>query len=391
MKDSRVWFIAVALAFLVKQAFYLPSYGDFGFNDTTSEQLTYHATQSFVRDGLAASAGLPVYHFVTESPMQAELLKTGIYTHFLPGPEYALWCWTKLAGSAKSGLWLARLFTTLLTFGATLLFAHAAGRALFPNVAWAQSLIAGAIFFAPGIYAWAPTIYGNIHSSVAILLSLTLAVRCLEEAGPMARKSWRWAFLAAIAIGFYSNEMLLEGAFAVFFAPLVLLLMFEPSPERTRRARGLALALGLGLIAAFVIHLFQVAAVLNSFANACLDQFGTFITRSENRGGTRLQIIGNFSQHAGGQFRVSALNMLVFGSCFIALWHAPKAHKARWIGALFLSCVAGYLFPFVLKGHSEVHYWRVPRAFLIEFAVFLLVIVESFKNYRDTRGRMKAY
>lgn len=386
-RKLQTWFfIFVALGFLVKVAFGYPMAFQRGYNDTTSEALTVDATHIFVEQGFKPSAGLVIYKSLkTEGPLAEFLQKTGIYTHFFPGPEYALSIPFSLVKDERVAIALGRIPPLMLVFLSILLFAWLCEARTFNNWAWGKSILAAWIFSTPGIYSWAPSIYGHGYSTACVFFGLCLGLKSGDE---LSRKSAKWLRALAFMLGFTVIYMLLEGVLIAVAAPLVGSLLYARS-KKPREGLILSVFVGLGVASAFLVHFIQVAVALGSVHNAWLDQLGIALNRTEQRNQiTRMQMLGQWSRHGGDQFRVDALTMLLTGLFAAWLHFGDRVRRTRLALAVLLACVAAYAFPLLLKVHSETHFWRVNRVFQLLLATFAAVMVSLAADHIQARKKL---
>ena len=87
---------------------------------------------------------------------------------------------------------------------------------------------------------WALSLHGHAYTSAYLLLGLALGL-----AGARGGRE-RWLRLAAFALGFLSNYMLLTAAFVVCAAPLVGAILAARDWRSAREGLWLALFTGLG-------------------------------------------------------------------------------------------------------------------------------------------------
>ena len=391
--NRRTWlFFLVALAFLVKVSFGYPMAFQRGYNDTTSEALTVDATKIFVEQGFKPSAGLVIYKALkTEGPLGDLLRETGIYTHFFPGPEYLLTLPFSLVKNEGRAIAMGRILPLLLVFFSILLFAWLCEKRVFKGWEWGKAILAAWIFCTPGIYSWAPSIYGHGYSTACVFFGLCLGLKSGDE---LSAKSAGILRAVSFALGFVVIYMLLEGVIITVVAPLVAGLLVA-KPKRPREALILSACVGFGVLSAFLVHFIQVAVALGSVHNAWLDQVGIAINRTAQRNQiTRMQMIGQWSRYGGDQFRVDALTMLMVG-LFAAWLHLGDAvegevKRLRLAFALVLACVSAYAFPLLLKVHSETHFWRVNRVFQILLATFATVMVSLAADHVAARKKLRS-
>ncbi|MBJ95763.1 MAG: hypothetical protein CMP23_14980 [Rickettsiales bacterium] len=337
--------------------------------DAASEELTFGAARIFREVGLSRTSGLPCYQgFNSETPIHAVLASDCVYTHFLPGPEYAVLALMSVFGESDEALMKMRIVPLTIVLGlAALLVLVAAARMGF---SWplAAPLVLAALVAVPGLRFWSLSLYGHSYSNACILAALTLGL----AAGALPTR--RGLLLAAaFVIGALSNLFLLEGAFVVFVAPLVGALLAGGAKPFRLGAR-LSVVVGLGLLFAFVVHLLQVAHHLQSLPLALEDQLGTALLRAESRGGPgRLALLLEVSEETALFYGLGALPMLLTGLLACWLSRATDGRRGRYAVALLLAAGAALMFPLLLKHHSVLHLYRVPRVFLLLFVVWLLV------------------
>lgn len=383
--QSRIPTILFGLAilgFLIKISASFHLWGRQGFNDETSEALSIGATRTFITEGFAPSKGLPVYReFWTESPITELLHQTGFYTHLLPGPEYALYGIFKIFGDGESGIRAARVPPFLLFFIGMVWFCILLEKRVCDGWPWAKGLAAIWIFSTPAIYSWAPSIYGHAYTSAFVVLLL-----CLGMIASEIQNAWLYYFICFL-LGGLTNLFLAEASIIACAAPIVGHWLTQ-SPLGTKKAWLASFFVGVGLTVVFAAHFWQVAAALNSWELAKLDQFGTAAIRSAHRGMDRMQIIGNFSKYSSFAFRVGALTMLFFGGFAIWLMIKKPTQQIKLGLALLVSTLAGYAFPFMFKVHSETHHWRVHRVFQLEFYVFIAITLSLIVNHLRERRRI---
>jgi hypothetical protein len=337
--------------------------------DAVSEELTIGAARIFREVGFSPTSGLPCYEgFVSETPILG-VLETGCaYTHFLPGPEYALLVLFAVFGDSDEALMRMRIVPLLLVLIAALCLVIAARRRVLQGWSLGAVFLLAGVLAAPGVHFWSLSIYGHSYSNACILGALALGL----SAGPSAAPRKVPLFVAAFLVGVLSNLFLLEGAFVVCAAPLVGGLLSRGAGSR-KLAASLSVVVGLGLVFVMLLHVAQVAHHLDSLSLALKDQFGTAALRAESRHGPgRLAMIGAFSDGATTMYGISALAML--GSGLLACWLQRNAdgQRLRFTVALLLSAGAAYLFPILLKHHTVLHLYRVPRVFLLLFVVWLI-------------------
>ena len=337
--------------------------------DATAEELTIGAARSFRENGFAPTSGLPCYEgFITETPI-ASTLETGCaYTHFLPGPEYALLVLLAVFGDTNEALMRMRIVPLLLVLAAALALVFMARRRVFDDWPLVAPLLLAGLLAAPGVHFWSLSIYGHGYSNACILGALALGL----TADPAAAPRRGLLFAGAFVLGCLSNLVLLEGAFVVCAAPLVGSLLIRGAGPR-RLGLQLSAMVGLGLLFAMVAHVAQVAHHLGSLSLALEDQWGTALLRAESREGPgRLGILWASSRVAGTMFGPSALGMVASGLLACWLIRSRDGRRGRFAAALRLSGGSAYLFPLLLKHHCVLHLYRVPRIFLLLFAVWLL-------------------
>ncbi len=337
--------------------------------DVTSEQLTIGAARLFRTVGFAPTSGLPCYEdFSTETPIKPILEQGCAYTHFLPGPEYALVLLMAVFGESDEALMRMRIVPLLIVLAAALSLAWAARREVFAGWPSSAPLLLAGLLSVPGVHFWSLSIYGHSYSNACILAALALGLL----AGPSRRAPKAALFGAAFLLGVFSNLFLLEGAFVVFVAPLVGSLLARGSGSR-RLGIYLSLVVGVGLLFVMVVHLAQVAHHLGSLALAWEDKVGTALLRAESRHGPgRLGILFAVSKVGGTMYGLSALALLASGLLACWLQQEGQGQRCRCATALMLSAGAAFLFPLLLKHHCVLHLYRVPRIFLLLFAVWLL-------------------
>ena len=355
--------------------------------DPLAEELTIGAARSFQEHGFAPTSGLPCYEdFVTETPI-ASTLETGCaYTHFLPGPEYALLVLLAVFGDSNEALMRMRIVPLLLVLAAALALVLVARRRVFDDWPLAAPLLLAGLLAAPGVHFWSLSIYGHGYSNACILAALALGLM----AGPGAAPRKGLLLAGAFVVGCLSNLFLVEGAFVVCAAPLVGSLLIPSSGSRRLGAQ-LSVMVGLGLLFAMVVHVVQVAHHLGSLSLALEDQLGTALLRAESREGPgRLGILVASSGVAGTMFGPTALSMVASGLLACWLIRNGDGRRSRFAAALLLSTGAAYLFPVLLKHHSVLHLYRVPRVFLLLFAVWLLcwlaLVHERLVSASNDRG-----
>ena len=337
--------------------------------DAVSEELTIGAARIFREVGFSPTSGLPCYEgFVSETPIWSQLETGCAYTHFLPGPEYALLVLFAIFGDSDEALMRMRIVPLLLVLAAALALVLTARRRVFQDWPLGGSLLLAGVLAAPAVHFWSLSIYGHSYSNACILGALALGL----SAGPNAVPRKVPLFVAAFTLGVLSNLFLLEGAFVVCAAPLVGGLLTRGTGSR-RLAASLSVMVGLGLLFVMVLHIAQVAHHLDSLSLALKDQLGTAALRAESRHGpSRLGMIGAFSEVAATMYGISALAMLASGLLACWLQRSADGQRLRYAVALLLSGGAAYLFPILLKHHSVLHLYRVPRVFLLLFAVWLI-------------------
>lgn len=370
--------LLICVGFLIKETSYVFKLEGYHFTDVMSENLTVDASKRFIREGWkgALETGfLPVYQgFRTHSPVFLGAKEDHVYTHFFPGPEYVLTPFLAIFGTSDRALAAARFIPILAQFFAILLLGNLLFSRVFGRHPWSRPAFLLWVFIAPAIYAWGANLYGHVYSTVCIMLAFALGLMC----GDQKVNSRRLDFFAAL-VGFISIYMLLEGVFSTAAAPLVASLLV--SHKHWKKGFRLSVFVGVGCTIGYLLHFVQIAVALNDFGLAWLDQFGTAEHRSVTQGGyNRIQMLGRYSKHVGNLFRTNGLTMLFVGG--FACWlHFRSSQQRIGMGvALFLSCIAGFVFPMIFRLHSVVHDYRVPRAFVLMFLAYITIMISLFVN-----------
>jgi len=344
-----------------------------GLVDADSELLTIAAVRYFRKHGLLSTMGLQHYDgFWSDTPV-AHPSGDPIYTHYLPGPEYALLGLVGLAGDSRNALIRLRLVPSALVLLSVLVLGFVARTHAFCGWRWAPPLVCGLLLVVPGTWYWSLSLYGHSYSTACTLLGLALGFAAAHSEGQSGQH--RRLLLAGVALGFVSNYMLLEACFVVCAAPLVAFLL---ASRRAPVGFGLqvAVAVGIGLTLAFALHLVQVALVFESFSMAVEDQFQTALRRmAEKRPPHRPELLLRLSEAAGQMFVVEALPML--GAGLVAVWafSQERWRRQRGVAAVALATIAAYVYPMLFKHHAVLHMYRVPRLFVLLYATFILILV----------------
>jgi len=367
-------------------------HGGFGHynTDATTEGFALGAANRFLSDGLAKTCGLPtIPPFETETPIE-KIRKSYVYTHFLPGPEYFSFIVFKIFGYSLTSIAWSRLVPMFFVLISILLFVIVCEKRLFNNWPWGKVILAPWLFSLPGIYLWAITHHGNAFSTAFIIFSLTIGLLAGDEVIKENRRYRLLLLASAFFVGFMSNFMFLEGAFVTFIAPIVGVLITD-NYKNWREGLWLCFFTGCGLFAAWFIHFLQVAAFVGSLSDAWIDQIGTALLRAEDRQPpSRIQMIGKFSEYAGHHFRVGGLTMLFTGFFGAWLMFVNNARKRAICLSLFLALIFSYMFPMLMKHHSIIHSFRVPRIFVLMSFVWSAFIVGLAVNHIKYRGNVNS-
>ncbi|MBI3542656.1 MAG: hypothetical protein HY075_05210 [Deltaproteobacteria bacterium] len=373
---ARLALGAVLVAFVVKMLVVIATEGaePLSAADAPSEGNSSIGAVNFVQKGFWRGTGLPDYNiaFNLDSPSKP-ILESPFYAHYFPGPDYVLALTYGLFGTGRAVFQWTRLIPLAHVVLAMLFFLWAAERRVWRGNRWVAPFVALFVLFAPAMRPWAVGLHGHAYSSAYILTGLGLGLIAGER-----RYRFEALAAAAFAIGFVSNYMLLTGAFAVFGAPLVGGLLAAEKPGDCCGWRGgavLAFVAGVGLAAGFGTHFAQVAAQFTAH-DAWIDLTGTMGNRMAKLAyePSRVQLLGQYSNHVYGFWGVSSLAMLLLGA--LAGWLHPgaKAYRRNLFLAVLVGGLASYGWIMVMKNHSIGHPHVNPRVFLVMYAAFVSVL-----------------
>jgi len=370
-----LWILLLAF-FLIKGIGYISKdgYDTLGHADGFTEDFVRKGVKNYLLNGPSKTAFLPDWPgFQLETTVE-ELQGSSIYTHYFPGPGYIVYAAFLVFGDSPLTWQWVRLVPLLCIFFSLLLLTWSLEVRVFNGWPWGKVGVGLFLFFVPALKWWAISLHGHAYTTACILMGFSLGLLASKTSWYKEGRRSLWVPLACFALGFISNYMLLTAAFVVCAAPMVGGFL-SPEPGCTKRAIKLSFWVGIGLTGAWIIHLGQVAWLLDSWALAWEDQVGTAVARSTafKEGPNRIQLIGQYSHHVRRFFFVSALSMLSLS--FFALWLHPKhPQKARWVLATLIASLAGYAWIMLLKNHSIDHPHVNPRIFMLQYVVFLAVL-----------------
>jgi len=378
---TRIALGFVFVIFLVKSFDYVVRHGDrLHDQDTGSEDNTITAARNFVQDGFFKSCGLPKYGRYNLDSASKTIAESDYYTHYFPGPDYVLATTSAVFGAHfKTAQW-SRLVPLFTFFLAVLFFLWVGARSLWPNQPLATPWIAAFILFAPANRNWVLNLHGHGYVSAYTLAALSLGVLAA---------SWTWSnrknhfsiygsMVGAFLLGFASNYMLLTNAFVVCAAPLVGgLLAHSPNRKAWQLPFWLSFVVGLGLVAAFFVHLYQIACLF-SWKDALADQLGTLSARVQKSHAaapiSRIRLLGQYSDQVFGFYGLSAKAMALLGLFLAWISSASGIGRKRQIAALALAILAAYAWVLVLPSHASGHLHVNPRIFLLPFVCVLVLL-----------------
>ncbi len=369
MKSFNSWATAAALLVLALMAIKstVMIYQNNGQPEipNTWEGNVFHGAQVYFDQGITSNSGLPIYPMDHDTPIQ-KLRETRVYTHFLPGDSYLIWAMSLMTRSTEVVFKYGRFVPLILTLFLMWIFSQTSTELLFPRWRWAQPAFLAVMAIAPNFYKWSISLSGVGFSSVCVMLAMLLPIRF---------KYSPKILLAAFVLGFVSMYLLMTQIFVLCFAPIIAWLL-SPQKEKFQNTFKISIAIGLGITTAYILHFFQVASFLESWALAWQDQMGTFFARGDSRQGiSRLELIAQYSGHVRSFFRVSVLQMLITGLPLIALTPELKSRRLQLLGALLLSTLACYIFPTLMR-HTALMHWHVfPHIFMMLYAVWVFVIL----------------
>lgn len=370
-KFPAQWILAlVVISFVVKSFVLLFEAGEKNFIDQVGAGSSVYAAKVWLEKGASQTAFLPKYPWVPGDVTLEILKKTQVYTHYFPGPEYVLYLFFKVFGDEDGRITLARFIPWIHILFSVLLFAFVAEKQVCRGWPWAKILIAGAIFWSPSIYRWAPSLHGSAYSTSYLLLAMTLGM-CFGQ----MKKVWFPRFILFI-LGFLSNYMLLTNSLVMIAAPYVGFLLSEKSQSKKEALILSGFVLG-GLVTAFCVHFVQVSVFLGSISLAWEDQIGTALRRGgegDGSGPSRLELIGLYSSHVRAFFRVGALDMVWIGLFAAWIYPGSKNRKRNFMWAIGLAALASYFWVMLMKSHSVEHHHINPRIFLLLFASWICLI-----------------
>ncbi len=356
--------LTVVLAGLAAKAVpFLKSGATYHFTDMTSEQFIVGGARSYVDGGWFTHYGLPTYEgFRTETPIK-KIQETGVYTHFLPGPDVFMGLMLTVSGDHHGTFVLARLLILAFLLFSLARLAYALRDRVFEHQPWKAIVVITLVALVPATYRWTMSIFGNTIWTACVFLLIAQGLR----SGPSCTdyvKSGLWGGLALF--------MFLEGAFVAACAPICgALLCLEPDWRRSL-ATGTrhALAAGTGMIAIFGLHFVQVALFLGSLSHAWTDQIGTALTRGEHRDGPdRWAMFEAMNAWVRGHFYIGIWAMVVLGAIAVfTQWRRGRRSPAG-VLAIAAAVSAGYAFPLLLIHHTFIHSFRTPRFFMLLFIV----------------------
>ena len=381
-----LWLV-VAACFVGKEIAYILHEGHrpLGHADGMSEDLSRTGARNFVKHGFSYSAGLQIWPGFPIETEYESLKERAIYTHYFPGPDYVLTAVFAIFGESDESFRWARLIPMFLILSSLLLLTYAAEKTVFKNWKWGRFWFLLLVIFVPGLRWWAINLHGHAYSSACVFVGLSLGM--LSTLPDFRQRSKQLLLLAsAFAIGVVSNYALLTGAFIVCASPIVgqLLCDMRNSKKESfdfKNGLGLSFTVGLGLVAAWIIHLGQVAVVLGSWADAWHEQMSiasarAMVERSNNP--TRLMLIGRYSDLASRFFFFKALTMLPL-TYYLAWLHRPP--RMRLCLASTVAILACYAWILLLKNHSIDHPHVNPRVFMLLYVCFAATLVSLAANH----------
>jgi hypothetical protein len=336
--------------------------------DAGSEWRSYLGAREFLAEGFGPTAGLPRYgpHSSRDSGSEA-ILRSDVYTHYLPGPDYVLAAGIAVLGDEPASLAWIRLLPLLHVVLAVLALVRVAEWTLWGGHRLIAPLVAFALLFTPAMRPWALSLHGHAYTSAYLLLGLALGL-----AGAQGGRL-RWLRLAAFVLGFLSNYMLLTAAFVVCAAPLVGAMLAGRDWRSAREGFWLAVLTGLGLTAAFGVHFLQVASLFG-LREAVRGQLGVAGVRlSPAWPGWRTELLVSYELRVGRFFHVGLASlMLALGLAGAWLFAGPASRRIRLACAALIASAASWAWIFAVPGHSLHHKHVNPRLFLLLFACSLL-------------------
>ncbi|MEE2830195.1 MAG: MMPL family transporter [Myxococcota bacterium] len=356
-----------------------------GLIDAESEVLTFAAVRHFHEEGFSGSSFLPVYVGYDSLTPAREELRDGVYTHFLPGPEYSLFVLTSLFGDGPGALQRIRLFPALLVLLALVFFVGTAQREALGDWRWGAPLLAGILGASPAVYEASISLYGHSYSNACLLVGLGLGMlvgrSAPEQDSPRARHG---LLFAGFTLGLLSNLMLIEAAFATLVAPAVGWLLC-PRRGGLRLLAKLSLAILAGEVLIFLIHFGQVAWHLNSISLAFADQTGSAALRAVNHGNSLTRLFGDFSQGTKQMFHLGLPALLAL-SGLVALCPGPVSRRRRCL-ALSSALLAGLLFGALFPEHWANHQYRLPRLLLPLYAALAVGFLIPLAHFARSQAQ----
>lgn len=312
---------------------------------------------------------LPVTQFVHESPVQI-IKDRHIYTHFLSGDAILSAFLLKWMGMGQGGLPILRMILATLGFLSLLTLVLQARKYIFsPTFPYAVPFLLAGLFFVPNFYLWNLTFTGVSYSNFCILATLALGMSA------QGKKTLTWPMrIGFFVLGFLCIYFYMAMIFVACLSPLIGGLMV-PASTRWRRLLECCFWVGVGITGGYLLHFWQVAAEVQSWSLAWEDQIGTFINRSGDEspsGPSRIQLIGQYSDHTRAFFRINSLH-LAFSGLFLA-WLLPNKNRHSLVAAVLVSLTASYIWILLLKRSSTIHTFLFPQLFLTLYWVWLVLV-----------------
>jgi len=389
MKPSKWVWIAwalVALLFFAREVAIIQKYGSemIGHADALSEYFVNEAAKLFYDKGPTATAFLPQWPGFDHHTNSPKLLENQIYSHYFPGPEILLYFGYAVFGKSDTTLQWFRLVPLLLALSSVMALSLAMAKWVFPEWKWGQAVVLPWLLFVPAWGYWTLQIHGQSYATTTLIWGLVLGLWSSDEKF-LNSETPKWPlYLTGFVLGFLSHYFLLTFCFVLFASPWVAQ-AFSKNPANGKLAFRISFFIGLGLVAAFVVHLWQIAVFLESWNEALHEQLYIAFERGANvrradPPDIRIRLIGQYSQHVYSFFNISSLSMLVIGTLASWLHYCSNELRKSKAISILVAFLASYVWVMVMKNHSIDHPHFNPRIFMLLYVTFIAVVASLVSN-----------
>jgi len=386
---ANIVFLLICLGFLGKEFSRVHSLGShFNHADGFSEDHSKEGAENFFKLGFAYSGGLQVWPRFDQDTNVPILKEKRIYTHYYPGPDYVIAMTFAVFGISDFTFQWTRLIPLFLIFFSIVAFILTMQNTYFDQWPWFKSAFAPLLFWPPAMRWWSISLHG--HGYVTAIFFTLCAITWYSSYRSPSKSDSIFLFVLAFLLGIVSNYMLLTFAFVVCAAPLVSGLLIGTKDSGMNGVK-LSFVVGLGLVAAFFLHLAQIAWVVDSWAVAWDSQLRiagirAVVERSEPI--TRIMLIGRYSEYCAQFWWIGSLPLVVLGLFICSLQKVGAYSQMRIyrVLGLLVAFLSSYAWVMALKNHSIDHPHVNPRIFIVLHMAFLVLCAQlAYERILDGR------